>query len=190
MKTRTINLNIKIPQWVPSKREWAMLWNTVKFKVAPDHCHVCGTRVDFRGAEFAGTVGPHRQQIMVSQNVKEPICGPCTADKVRTYYKRANLEERKCDCCGQVKPVVDSIPNMYSFSESDSDTTRNKSVADVLDLNMRYGMQWWNGFSLCVDCVTEVLKCENSRSSVLVAVQNKQYYLNHRGAMIKRKETK
>ena len=183
MKTRKIELSISIPRWFPYKNQWRALWKTVLYKIWPDHCHVCGVRVNFKGNEFEGTAHGHR--LMLSQYAKEPICGHCLAEKIKQYYAQAALKISKCDCCGEVKRVTAGIVDVNDYLNlGDEDHLNNKAVAKSLDLDVRYGMSWWNGFDLCQDCICEMLSQNGARSSFLMTWGKKTYHINHRGAMI------
>ena len=182
MKTRDINFKLKIPAWWPYKHQWKSMWRTLLYKIKPDHCQVCSTRVDFDGRDFEGIV--HNQRVLLSQYELRPICGHCLAKKIKEYYARSYMADAKCDCCGQVKRVTSGITDVNAFQLSDEEYNHNKSVAKQFGLDVRYGMAWWNGFSLCKECICEMLEQNNSKSSFSMSFRGKTYYINHRGAMI------
>ena len=183
MKTRKIELSISIPRWWPYKNQWKALWKTILYKLWPDRCHVCKTRVNFKGSEFEGTAHNHR--VMLSQYAKQPICGHCLAEKIKQYYAQAALKISKCDCCGEVKRVTAGIVDVNDYLNlGDEDHLNNNAVAKSLNLDVRYGMQWWNGFDLCQDCICEMLSQNGARSSYSMTWAKKTYHINHRGAMI------
>lgn len=184
MKTRKIEFSLSIPRWWPYSNQWRALWKTLLYRIRPDHCHVCGTRVDFRGNEFEGN--SHGKRIMLSQYAKKPICGHCLAEKLKQFYTQATLFVDKCDCCNEHKRITYGIPDINGyFNLSEHEHNVNKAVAKKLDLDVRYGMQWWNGFKLCEDCVVEALQNGKAKSSSFMLWGKTTYAVNHRGALIK-----
>lgn len=187
MKTRKLefNVSLKIPQWWPYGYQLRALWKTLLYKLKPDHCHVCNARVDFRGSEFEGT--SHGKRIMLSQHAKQPICGSCLARKIAQYYIQASLFVDKCDCCGEQKRITSGIVDMNSMLNlSEHEYNANKAVASALELDVRYGMHWWNGFKICEQCVVESIHNGRAVSSRSIFWGKTCYSINHRGAMIKK----
>lgn len=183
MKTRDIDFKLKIPAWWPYAYQWKALWKTLLYKLKPDRCQDCNTKINFKGNEFEGTAHGHR--LMLSQYAKEPICGHCLAEKIKQYYTQAALKISKCDCCGEVKRVTAGIVDVHDYLNlGDEDHLNNEAVAKRLNLDVRYGMAWWNGFDLCQECVCEMLSQNGARSSYLMMWGKKTYHINHRGAMI------
>lgn len=182
MKTRDIDFKLKIPAWWPYAYQWKALWKTLLYKLKPDRCQDCNTKINFSGSEFSGKV--HGHGVMLSQYNLKHICGHCLAKRIEEYYARAFIPDMKCDCCGQTKRCTSGVTDVNGFQLSDEEYNHNKSVADQLNLNVRYGMAWWNGFSLCKDCICEMLKQNNSKSSYLMSFRGNMHYINHRGAMI------
>lgn len=188
MKTRKIEFNWKltVPGWWPYAHQWKGLWKTILYKIKPDRCHVCKVRLDYKGNEFEGQACNKR--IMVSQYAKQPICPHCFAEKIKQYYAQAMLAVKKCDCCGQTKRVTGGIPDFNeTFNLSEHEYEHNKAVAKKLDLDVRYGMAWWNGFDLCGDCVVEALNNSHAKTSSYVHWHGHVFGVNHRGAYISHK---
>lgn len=188
MKTRKIEIkfNIPVPKWWPYASQWKALWKTGLYKVSPDHCHICGRRVNFKGSEFEGT--SHGKRVMLMNFAAKPICNHCTADKIGKYYDQSTLDVAKCDCCGEYARVAGGIPDFTSkFNLDEHVYEANRALAKRLGLDVRYGMAWWNGFSICRNCVDEALRTGYARSSVISHWRGKAYWVNHRGALISRK---
>ena len=183
MKTRKIELTLRIPHWWPQKHQWRAIWKTLLYKFRPDHCHVCKTRIDFNGTHFEGTV--HGKRVMLTQYGTTLICGHCLAERIKQYYEHASLNIKKCNCCGEVKRVSAGIIDVNDrYNLGDEENLANKAVAKRLNLDVRYGMAWWNGFDLCQECICDMLSQNNAFSESALLWGEKIYPTNHRGAMI------
>lgn len=59
-------------------------------------------------------------------------------------YQARDVDTNTCDCCGITRPTIDIVWAQDA-----------KKYGENLDL--RLGMEWWNGFNICSSCINEAL---------------------------------
>jgi len=189
MKTKTITLRIKVPDWFPGPAYWHRVnvtWKTLKFKFQPFYCIDCGTKIDFKFPEYEHQ-GEGKDRLLLSHHgyhltndARGGVCGHCLANRIRGLFTRTKPAQGRgtkmstskvtyhykkvCDCCHKEKKTID--------------------VSWDNQCDIRFGTRWWNGFFVCEDCLTEAAEKGMPRSGISAWFGGRSYPINSVGAAI------
>lgn len=169
MKTRKVTIELAIPAWVPTKRRLQQIGRGIKYKVFPFRCEVTGKRLTYKHPKYEYK---HARRVMID-TLNRTLCREQWIKYIRNYFAanagRVNtetswldisVEERTCDSCGHVRPTVSSLPDMI------------------------IGMQWWNGFHMCENCLTETVRLGAESTSTFEYINGRLWNINERGVLV------
>lgn len=165
MKTRKVTFTLNVPAWVPQQHELKRWYKTVRFFFLPFRCRVTGKRLDFKNAQYEYNHGGGR--VMIS-SWDGPLCREERIKLIEKHFVSPEMQQgyqydiqvRKCDSCGHVKPTIGGSPKMS------------------------FGMAWWNGFHLCQLCITETIRLGKEKSSVFAFHNGESVCVNEAGVYI------
>lgn len=100
------------------------------------HCHSCNTLIPIWYDHIESEVGGKR--MILSNYSKHLYCAHCLGKKIQTYFRASDqlspLPVQQCDWLGRDEKVIGIIWG-----------GRFDPIAKELDLDVRFGGQWWNG---------------------------------------------
>jgi hypothetical protein len=183
---RTLELNIKVPDWVPRKAVVRSYWEHFKYFFNPTTCEKCAKKLLFKKPEYHLQY-PNKIQGMVHAFRGPVLCRECQAEAIRAFFEadpksvpksvewkshrgNSHVKKCKCDSCGTIQPCIES------------------AVEDWLDI--RIGVRWWNGHELCENCLTSIVLHGDLSSGILYLTKDTFYVKNHRGMLIHPKRLK
>ena len=148
-----MEIKFNTPSWVDMIYDTAKYAkSSIKWIVSPPRCACCGKRLHHTSTDIEVTT-PTRMKI---SNGKALWCQECIAKEVDTVESRGlfNLSQDpevsdKCDSCGE--------------------KTRSYRFYSTENIDLRFCLQWWNGFHICKPCITNCLRNGNQTSSYFIA---------------------
>jgi hypothetical protein len=75
-------------------------------------------------------------------------------------YNSDHVQVQECNSCARVVETIGSAPDI------------------------RIGMQWWNGFRVCENCLTETIRLGEEKSSIIGYKRGRAVCFNEAGAQI------
>jgi hypothetical protein len=171
MKKRKITVEFNIPAWVPTQRELLQRYKTAKYLLFPFRCEETGKRVNFKYPQYEYR---HARRVMVSTHnhirsreqwikyVRDYFAYKGSRAGTPHYWgQEMDVVTRKCDSCGQTAPTIGTAPDL------------------------RIGMQWWNGFHVCENCLVETIRLGSESTSMFQYKNGVSWPINEAGALVK-----
>lgn len=130
-----------------------------KYKIRGGYkCEKCGKIIPLPGTEYRGMV--NGQPMILSYYGDSPLCSECLFEKIFDYFcfapiRRSGLGEQfdeftvvSVEECSWYPDQHISIRGVMPYSNP---------TAQHLDLDIRIGMNYWNGFTASVKAIRELL---------------------------------
>ena len=87
------------------------------------------------------------------ENTTKNMCVDCTVDDINDNADKIFKSDHKCDWCNEEKPTVSWMHPI-------------DMKGDIL-----FGKQWWNGFHICQNCITEnIIKHKDTQTSSIMKI--------------------
>ena len=173
MITKTVNIKIPTPVYnlYESGRQ-AVAWT--KWQLKGPRCAETGKLLFTPHLECEGT--SHGQRIMFTSWGKDALSPEGLRIRFNRYWERKvearDVETNTCDCCKQTKYTIDVVwgDDAKKYGE---------------DIDVRFGMAWWNGFYLCHSCINEALTSDIRTKHAVIhldehAEGKKKYYAQNK----------
>ncbi len=159
MKMRNVNINLTIPNFIPSMYKISRTLKTWKFKLFPFHCQDCNISINYKRPIFSYR-GINARSCMI-QSITHEVCGDCLAIRIENMFNSKHTENRICECCNKRKQTMMEI--------------RDKHICDIV-----FGVNYWNGQNVCKECLmrTSMFGARNS------SMYENDFCINEAGALI------
>lgn len=179
MKKRKLKFHFEfnIPDFLPTKYELRLYYNTFKHFFKPYRCVDTGKCVPFKFTEIEWHGKGLRRMIL---SIHTPLSREAFAARCREAFakpitepeypgQKEGLHFTKCDCCGNDRPTLGIGEHKSRF-------------------DFRLCMQWWNDFRACEECMINTIEKGAYISGQSALIRGKTYYLNSAGALVKRQQ--
>lgn len=187
MGKKTIIFRLTVPSWFPTGSQWWLIkatYNTLKYQLNPFKCMDCGGKINYKFPEFHYTIpGKNRMMLRMSGHNLEKTdhqgcCGNCTSKRIHTLFarikplrgtlsnglNRTGTRKAKCDGCNLLKPTL--------------------TVSWDKECDIRFGSRWWNGHTVCEDCLCETAEKGRQTNGISMYHNGKSYDTNEARAVI------
>ena len=146
MKKTSITLNLNVPTFLVKTHEaisQAIAWT--RWRLNGPRCEETGELLftkyyDVHSMAYGKRIMMHQWSAVLSpEGLRQ---------RFNRYWEKkshaGDVDVNTCDCCGKTRHTIDIV-----WAED------AKKYGENLDV--RFGMEWWNGFNLCQDCINEAL---------------------------------
>lgn len=169
---RKVTLTFNIPDWIPPIHRQEQIYKTWRYKILPFRCEETGVRLNFKHPQYEYQ---HTKRVMVAtykhvrsreqwiKYVNDYFAGKIVRVGHECRDPAMEITEHTCNSCGHRRPTVGAMPEL------------------------RFGMNWWNGFHLCQTCITETIRLGAENGAVFALVNGKTWHINEAGALIRPK---
>lgn len=105
--------------------------------------------------------------MIISNHSSELYCAHCLAEKVDQFFRYADLDECPCDWIADKKMSIGVIGKWFG-------TKQNMGLAELIDLDMRFGSNYWNGHHASREALMRGLMNPNLEYKTIVISYDKK----------------